>query len=225
MFGREAAVKHTLLQSESPKYLGTDDSMINIELMNKLYMVVAHNLNQARKARDGNKKNSTRKEPEKLKIGDNILVRDHMSFQPKYKEFCIIGLLGKNQVEVKDNHGHTTKVHRRDVKKIPITEKICQLYKEEQMGKVREGRKAVPANKMPELGWDITETDIQTIPKTTQPDNQQTPHILQIMVTIAILIAAALEFTKTNIVPVGPQSRYKGQKKNKKKKQSILRKL
>ena len=178
MFGREAAVKHTLLQSESPKYLGTDDSMINIELMNKLYMVVAHNLNQARKARDGNSKNSTRKEPEKLKIGDNILVRDHTSFQPKYQDFCIIGLLGKNQVEVKDNHGHTTKVHHRDVKKIPITEKICQLYKEEQMGKVREGRKAVPANKMPELGWHIAETDIQTIPKTTQPDNQQTPHIL-----------------------------------------------
>ena len=145
-------------------------------------------------------------------------MRDHTSFQPKYQDFCIIGLLGKNQVEVKDNHGHTTKVHRRDVKKIPITEKICQLYKEEQMGKVREGRKAVPANKMPELGWYITETDIQTIPKTTQPDNQQTPYILQIMVTIAILIAAALEFTKTNIVPVGPQSRYKGQKKNKKKK-------
>ena len=48
--------------------------MINVELMNKLYMVVAHNLNQARKARDGNKKNRTRKEPEKLKIGDNVLV-------------------------------------------------------------------------------------------------------------------------------------------------------
>ena len=37
------------------------------------------------------------------------------------------------------------------------------------VGKVREGRKAVPANKMPELGWDIAETDIQTIPKTTHP--------------------------------------------------------
>ena len=85
MFGREAAVKHTLLQLESPKYLGTDDGMINIELMTKLYMVVAHNLNQARKARDGNKKNRTIKEPKKLKIGDNILVRDHISksFQPK----------------------------------------------------------------------------------------------------------------------------------------------
>ena len=30
MFGREAAVKHTLLESENPKYLGTDDGMINL---------------------------------------------------------------------------------------------------------------------------------------------------------------------------------------------------
>ena len=74
MFGREATVKHTLLQSESPIYLGTDGGMINVELMNKLYVVVAHNLNHARKARDGNKKNKTVKEPEKLKIGDNVLV-------------------------------------------------------------------------------------------------------------------------------------------------------
>ena len=79
-------------------------------------MVVAHNLNKARKARDGNRKGRTTKEPEKLKIGDNILVRDHTSkaFQPKYKDFCIVGLLGKNQIEIKDNHGHITKVHCRD---------------------------------------------------------------------------------------------------------------
>ena len=201
MFGCEAAVKHTLLQSESPKYWGTDDGLINVELMNKLYLVVAHNLNQARKARDGNRKTRTVKEPEKLKIGDNVLVRDHTSkaFQPKYKDFCIIGLLGKNQVEVKDNHGHTTKVHHRDMKKMLMTEKICQLYEEEQVGKVKEGRKAVPTNKMPELGWDIAETDIRTTSMTTQQNNQQTPHTLQIMITIAILIAAVLEFIKTHI--------------------------
>ena len=87
-----------------------------------------------------------------------MVIRDHTSkaFQPKYKDFCIIGFLGKNQIEVKDNHGHTTKVHLRDVKKI-MTEKICQLY-EEQTGKTREGRKAVPNSKMPDLGWDIAET-------------------------------------------------------------------
>ena len=45
-----------------------------------------------------------------------------------------------------------------------MTVKICQLYEEEQVGKVREERKTVPLNKMPELGWDIAETHIQTEP-------------------------------------------------------------
>ena len=114
MFGCQAAMKHTLLASESPKYLGTDDSMINIELMSKLYLLVAHNLSEARKTRDGNKKKKNTTTQEQLKIGDNVLVRDHTSkaFQLKYKDFCIVGLLGKNQVEIKDKNGHTTKVHR-----------------------------------------------------------------------------------------------------------------
>ena len=99
MFGREAAVKHILLESERSKYLGTDGSMIKLELMTKLYTVVAYNLNDARKARDGNKKKKTTRELEKLKIGDNVLIRDHTSkaFQLKYKDFCIVGLLGKNR--------------------------------------------------------------------------------------------------------------------------------
>ena len=61
MFGREVAVKHTLLESQRPKYLGTDDGMINIELMTKLYLVIAHNLNEARKARNGKKKEKNTK--------------------------------------------------------------------------------------------------------------------------------------------------------------------
>ena len=155
MFGHKAAVKHMLLESERPKYLGTDNGMINIELMTKLYLVIAHNLNKARKARGRKKKEKNTKEPVKLKIGDNVLVTDHTSkaFQLNYKDFCIVVLLGKNQIEIKDNHSHTTKVHHRDVKKIPMTEKVCQLYEEEQVGKLREGRKAVPKNKMPDLGW------------------------------------------------------------------------
>ena len=67
------------------------------------------------------------------------------------------------------------------------------------MGKVREGRKAVPSNKMPELGWDIAETHIQTISgqqEATQTNRKQTTHTLQAMITIAILIAAVLEHIK-----------------------------
>ena len=198
MFGREAAVKHTLLESENPKYLGTDDGMINVGLMTKLYHVVAHNLNEARKARDGNKKSTKPKEPVVLRVGDNVLIRDHTSkaFRPKYKDFCIIGLLGKNQVEIKDNHGHITKVHRKDVKKIPMTEKVCQLYEEEQLGKTREGRKAVPANKMPDLGWDIAET---TEIKENRQKTNNIPRALQTIVTIIIIISVIIRLSTTQL--------------------------
>ena len=191
MLRREAAVKNMLLVSENPKYLGTDDGMINIGLITKLYHIVAHNLNEARKARDANKKGKTPKEPEELKLGDSVLVRDHTSkaFQPKYKDFCIIGLLGKNQVEIKDNHSHTTKLHCKDVKIIPMTEKVCNLYEEEQVGKTREGRKAVLTNKMPDLKWEIAET--QSLKENQRKSNMKLT--LQTIVTITIMITTVLK--------------------------------
>ena len=166
--------------------------------MTKLYHVVAHNLNEARKARDGNKKSTKPKEPVVLRVGDNVLIRDHTSkaFQPKYKDFCIVGLLGKNQIEIKDNHSHITKVHRKDVKKIPMAEKVCQLYEEEQLGKTREGRKAVPANKMPELGWDIVET--LEIKENRQKTNN-IPLALQTIVTIIIIISVIVRLSTTQL--------------------------
>ena len=206
MFRREAAVKHMLLESENPKYLGTNDGMINVGLMTKLYNVVAHNLNEARKARDRNRKGITPKEPEELKIGDNILVRDHTSkvFQPKYKDFCIVGLLGKNQVEIKDNHGHVTKVHRRDIKKIPMTEKVCKLYEEEQIGKIREGRKTVPTSKMPDLGWNIAET--QLIQENQKENNSKLTTPLQTLIMIIILTIAILKQIITQIKEIAKRA-------------------
>ena len=206
MFGHEAAVKHTLLESENPRYLGTNKGMINIGLMTKPYNVVAHNLNEARKARDGKKKGTTPKEPERLKIGDNILVRDHTSkaFQPKYKDFCIVGLLGKNQVEIKDNHGHVTKVHRKDVKKIPMTEKVCKLYEEEQTGKTREGRKAVPNSKMPDLAWDIAETQLTQEAQKENNPNMTPP--LQTLVMVIILIIAIVKQTTSQIKKIAKKA-------------------
>ena len=166
--------------------------------MTKLYHVIAHNLNEARKARDGNRKSTKPKEPVVLRIGDNVLIRDHTSkaFQRKYKDFCIVGLLGKNQVEIKDNHGHITKVQRKDVKKIPMTEKVCQLYEEEQLGKTREGRKAVPASKMPELGWDTSE--ILEIQEKRQKTNN-TSLALRTIVTIIIIISIIVRLSTTQL--------------------------
>ena len=124
-----------------------------------------------------------------------MLVRGHTSkaFQPKYKDFCIIGLLGKNQVEIKDNHGHITEVHHRDVKKIPMMEKVCQLYKKEQVGKVRNGRKAIPDNRIPDLGWDATEElEVQEISQV----EHTIPIFPETIIAVIILIVTFIENIK-----------------------------
>ena len=114
-----------------------------------------------------------------------MLVRDHTSkvFQPKYKDFCIIRFVGKNQVEVKDNHSHTTKVHRRDVKKIPMTEKLSQIYEEEQIRKTRNGRKGVPDSKMPTLNWTL-ENQKATPGEETIEEIETPRHLSKIQETI-----------------------------------------
>ena len=55
---------------------------------------------------------------------------------------------------------------------------------------------------MPELGWDIAETHLQTEARElndTQAASQQTSHILQTVIAIAILTSTILEHTKTYI--------------------------
>ena len=124
-----------------------------------------------------------------------MLVRDHTSkvFQPKYKDFCIIGFVGKNQVEVKDNHGHTTKVHRRDVKKIPMTEKLSQIYEEEQIGKTRNGRKGVPDSKMPTLNWTL-ENQKATPGEETIEEIETHRHLSKIQGTIICIMLFIYSF-------------------------------
>ena len=79
-----------------------------------------------------------------------------------------------------------------------MTEKVCQLYKEEQNGKVREGRKAVPSSKMPDLGWDIAETQLQTdsrkveVQENVEINNPVIPPF-QAMIAIAVIITTILE--------------------------------
>ena len=57
-----------------------------------------------------------------------------------------------------------------------MTEKVCQLYVEEQIRKVREERKVVPNTKMPDLGWDIAETQLH---KDSEQLEDQETNILQ----------------------------------------------
>ena len=85
-----------------------------------------------------------------------------------------------------------------------MTEKVCKLYKEKQTGKTREGRKAVPTSKMPDLAWDIAETQlIQEVQKENSPN--MTPP-LQILVTVIILIVAIVKQTTTQIKEIAKKA-------------------
>ena len=85
-----------------------------------------------------------------------------------------------------------------------MTEKVCKLYEEEQTEKNREGRKVEPTSKMPDLGWDITETQlIQEVQKENSP-NMTIP--LQTLITIIILIIAIVKQTTTQIKEIAKKA-------------------
>ena len=153
MFGREAAVKHMLLASESPKYLGMDEGILNVKLLQNLYHVVGYNLAKSRAARDGNI--NTNRKPAYIKVGANVLLKNHTAkaFEPKYKDYCVVKLLGSGRVIVKDNHGTLTTFHRKDVKTIDMDIKVSDLFTEECNTGTRDANHTMPKAKIPDLGW------------------------------------------------------------------------
>ena len=75
-----------------------------------------------------------------------------------------------------------------------MTEKVCKLYEEEQTGKTREGRKAVPTSKMPDLGWEIAETQsIQEVQK--ESSSNMTPPLHALVMMIILIIAIVRQIT------------------------------
>ena len=146
-----------LLDSVSPKYLGNEEGLLNIELMRKLYHVIAYNLAKSRAAQDRDKyaKEHYHPRPKVLEPGKNVLVRAHDSkvFKPKYLDYCVVKMAGKNQVTVEDNHGHETKVHRRDLKVIDSDTKVAELYDELRKEGRRDAQHCMPVKQIPDLNW------------------------------------------------------------------------
>ena len=91
-----------------------------------------------------------------MKPGKNVLVRDHDSkvFKPKYLDYCVVKMVGKNQVIVKDNHGHETKMHRRDLKVIDSDAKVAEMYKELRKVGRRDTQHCIPVKQIPNLEWE-----------------------------------------------------------------------
>ena len=102
--------------------------------------------------------------PHDFKVGDLVLVRNHTSkaFQEKYQDsFCVTRLLGKNQLEVKNQNNHVRTVHITDVKKTTMPEVILNAVPDySQFGRAAKLR--LNPNHIEDLGWTIP-TEHQTI--------------------------------------------------------------
>ena len=85
-----------------------------------------------------------------------------------------------------------------------MTEKVCKLYEEEQIRKTREGRKVVPDSKMPNLAWDIAET--QLTQETQKEDNSNITPPIQTLVTVIILIIAIVKQMITQIKKIAKKA-------------------
>ena len=161
MFGREAAAKHMLLAEESTKYIGDNQGILNLKLMQQLYHVVAYNLAKSRAARDGNKTLKRKNfRPTELKLNGLVLVRDHDSkvFEPKATDHHLINFEGKNRVIVKDSHGKITKVHRKDVQPVEMDIATAGFFmKERDRSKVRDAQHVMPVKQIPDLEWKFDE--------------------------------------------------------------------
>ena len=156
MFGRDPLIPLQRLIQPAPKYLGTDENVPNLDALKNVYQMVAQQLEFARTRRDPKK---PFKHDHKLQEGDLVLVRNHTSkaFQPKYKEdYRVVKFLGKNQVEIKDNHGKISKVHITDLKKAYMTDIVAdQLPDYTKFGRASKLR--LDPAKVEDLKWELSD--------------------------------------------------------------------
>ena len=110
-------------------------------------------------------------------VGDLVLMRNHTSkaFQEKYQDsFHVTRLLGKNQLEVKDQNNHVRTVHITDVKKTTMPEVILHAAPDySQFG--RAAKLMLNPNHIEDLGW-IIPTKHQNIKMESAQDGKFSKH-------------------------------------------------
>ena len=105
MFGRDALTNLSQLTKPNLRYMGTEDLILDLELMSNIFQTQIHNLMTM--ARECVIEDQQPVKKPDINVGNLVLVRDHTSkcFMPKYKvDFQVVCTEG-NKVEVKDNSG------------------------------------------------------------------------------------------------------------------------
>ena len=168
MFGRDPYMPLNQLISQARRYLGTDEGIPDLEALQNLLQMTTTQIEYAAKWRNQNFKPV---KPHNFQVGDLVLVTNHTSkvFQEKYQDsFCVVRLLGKNQLEVKDQTGHVWQVHITDVKKTTMAKVIAKAVPDyTQFGRATKLR--LNPNYVEDLQWTIPK-EFPKLPK--EPDSE-----------------------------------------------------
>ena len=151
MFGRDALTNLSQLTKPNLRHMGTEDLILDLELMLSSFQTKIHNLGMARECVIEGQQPVTKPN---IALGDVVLVRDYTSkcFMPKYKvDFHVIRFEG-NKVEVKDNNGKLCWYHISDLKKTDmVTKLVGQLPDADGFG--RKGRLSFDPEHVQDLIW------------------------------------------------------------------------
>ena len=168
MFGRDPYMPLNQLISEARRFLGTDEGIPDLEALHYLIQMTAMQIEYAAKKKNQNFKPV---KPHDFKVGGLVLVWNHTSktFQEKHQDsFCVIRILGKNQLEVKDQKGHVRQVHITDAKKTTVPEVIAKAVTDyTQFGRATKLR--LNPNCIKDLKWTIPE-EFLILPKEPDPE-------------------------------------------------------
>ena len=128
MFGRDPYMPLNKLLSQPMRHLGTDEGIPDLKALQNLLQMMTTEIEYAATKRNQSFKPVKQHD---FKVADLVLVRNHMSkaFQEKYQDsYRVVKLLGKNQLEVKDQNNHIRQVHVMDVKKTTMPQVLVNKY-------------------------------------------------------------------------------------------------
>ena len=158
--------------------MGTDENILSLEALQRIYYMVAENLKLAREKQT--KQNSYH--PTKLKTEDMVMIKTHADgqFQPVYKGYYRIVSFKGNQVQVIPCEGGKPHfVHITDVKYVlPADNIISHIPTFNQFG--RKTKLNLNPDLVPDLKWkrsDILNTQTPIIPIKIEKVNTQTTQL------------------------------------------------
>ena len=179
MFGRDPRIPLNTLLEPKIRYMGTDENILSLEALQRIYYMVAENLKLARERQTKQKSYH----PVKLKTEDMVMIKTHADgqFQPIYKGYYRIVSFKGNQVQVIPCEGGKPHyVHITDVKYVlPADSVISHIPTFNQFG--RKTKLNLNPDTVPNLNWKVSttlNTKTPIIPIKIENINTQTTQLI-----------------------------------------------